>query len=391
MPMNMSDEQEPYNVETLVDEEVPQAEERPGFFARRRMKRQLKLSMRRQKQQKSLRGRRKGEKSKSSVWGAMSSLITMLLIVVLLIAGLWLATIQLFDVKNDVNVETLFKVEPGDNLNVIANRLEQQELVSSQDLYRLMVSYENNDRRLKAGEYKIPPNATMRDIMNIFVGGQSIQHKLTFAEGLTISQIIDKIKVAPLLKGQISIEPAEGSLMPETYLFESGMSRDAFIIQMQQAQTKFLANLWETRAKDLPLENMEEVVILASIVEKETGVASERPEVAAVFINRLNKKMRLQSDPTIIYGITLGKYKLDHGIRESEKNRKTGYNTYNIDRLPPTPIANPGRASILAVLNPAKVDYLYFVADGTGGHAFTNNYKAHQKNVRDLRAREKAN
>ncbi|MBL1240849.1 MAG: endolytic transglycosylase MltG [OCS116 cluster bacterium] len=354
------------------------------------MQRQLKLTIKKQKKQKPLREQRKVEKPKSSVWGALSSLITMMVIIVLLVAGGWLATVQLFEVKNDTNVETLFKVQSGDNLNVIAQRLEQQELISSQDLYRLLVSYEGNDTRLKAGEYKIPPNATMRDIMNIFVGGQSIQHKLTFAEGLTTGQIMDKIKIAPLLTGQVAETPVEGSLMPETYLFESGTARAEIIAQMQAAQKKFLTNLWETRDKDLPLENMEEVVILASIVEKETGVASERPEVAAVFVNRIKKKMKLQSDPTIIYGITLGKYKLDRQLKKSEIKAKTPYNTYVIERLPPTPIANPGRASILAVLNPAKVDYLYFVADGTGGHVFANNYKAHQKNVKALRARQKA-
>lgn len=386
----MSDEQEFYNVDTLVDEAVPQADERPGYFARRKMQRQLKLTIKKQKKQKPLREQRKVEKPKSSVWGALSSLITMMVIIVLLVAGGWLATVQLFEVKNDTNVETLFKVQSGDNLNVIAQRLEQQELISSQDLYRLLVSYEGNDTRLKAGEYKIPPNATMRDIMNIFVGGQSIQHKLTFAEGLTTGQIMDKIKIAPLLTGQVAETPVEGSLMPETYLFESGTARAEIIAQMQAAQKKFLTNLWETRDKDLPLANIEEVVILASIVEKETGVASERPEVAAVFVNRIKKKMKLQSDPTIIYGITLGKYKLDRQLKKSEIKAKTPYNTYVIERLPPTPIANPGRASILAVLNPAKVDYLYFVADGTGGHVFANNYKAHQKNVKALRARQKA-
>lgn len=295
-----------------------------------------------------------------------------------------------FEVKSETVEETLFKVASGDNLSVISERLEQQNLVSSQMLYRWLVTLEGNDTRLKAGEYLIPANASMRDIMNIFVGGQSIQHKLTFAEGLTTGQILDKLKIAPLLIGEIALQPLEGSLMPETYLFESGADRNEIIAQMQDAQKKFLANLWATRAEDLPLASIEEVVILASIVEKETGVASERPEVAAVFINRIKRKMKLQSDPTIIYGITLGKYKLDRQLKKSEIAAKTDYNTYQIDRLPPTPIANPGRASILAVLNPANVDYLYFVADGTGGHAFANNYKAHQKNVKDLRAREKA-
>lgn len=388
----MSDQQDFYNTENQADDELQanSVDERPGFFARRKMKRQLKLALKQKKQQKPLREQQKKNKPKSSVWGALSSFITMVLIIVLMVAGASVATMQMFDVKNKQSQEALFKVQSGDGLNVISQRLEERELVSNQMLYRWLVSFEGNDTRLKAGEYKIPPHASMRDIMNIFVGGQSIQHKLTFAEGLTTGQILTKIKIAPLLSGKIEESPIEGSLMPETYLFESGTDRNLIISQMQDAQKKFIANLWETRDKDLPLENMDEVIILASIVEKETGVASERPEVAAVFVNRIKKKMKLQSDPTIIYGITLGKYKLDRQLKKSEIKAKTPYNTYTIDRLPPTPIANPGRASILAVLNPAKVDYLYFVADGTGGHAFAKSYKAHQKNVKDLRAREKA-
>ncbi|MGL1922575.1 MAG: endolytic transglycosylase MltG [Hyphomicrobiales bacterium] len=380
----MSDEQNPYDVEPQLEQE------RPGYFARRKMQRQLRVKIKKEKRQKPLREKRKVEKPKSTVWGAMSSLITLFLVVVLLIAGTWLGITQTFEVKNDQTQETLFKVAQGDNLNIISRRLEEQKLVSNSTFYSWLVSLEGNDTRLKAGEYNIPANASMRDIMNIFVGGQSIQHKLTFAEGLTTAQILNKIKSAPLLRGEISLSPAEGSLMPETYLFESGTKRDDIINQMAAAQNKFTANLWETRAKDLPLESMEEVLILASIVEKETGVSSERPEVAAVFVNRLKKKMKLQSDPTIIYGITLGKYKLDRQLKKSEIKANTPYNTYTIDRLPPTPIASPGRKAILAVLNPADVDYLYFVADGTGGHAFANNYKLHQKNVKALRAREKA-
>lgn len=380
----MSNDQDIYSVDTQT------AEERPGYFARRKMQRQLALKIKKEKRQKPMREKHKPEKRKSSVWGALSSLITLVLVVTLLVAGAWVATIQLFDVKNEQTQEVLFRVASGDNLSIISKRLEDQELVSSQDLYRLLVSYEGNDTRLKAGEYNIPAHSTMRDIMNIFVEGQSIQHKLTFAEGLTTGQILDKLKIAPLLTGAIDTQPVEGSLMPETYLFESGTSRNAILEQMKQAQSKFIANLWETRAKDLPLASMEEVIILASIVEKETGVASERPEVAAVFINRINKKMRLQSDPTIIYGITLGKYKLDRQLKKSEIKANTAYNTYVIDRLPPTPIANPGRASILAVLNPADVDFIYFVADGTGGHAFAKTLKEHNNNVKKLRAREKA-
>lgn len=380
----MSDEQDIYNVGNQAERE------RPGYFAKRKMQKQLNIKMKKEKRQKPLREKRKKLERKSSVWGALSSLITVFLVIVLLVAGTWLGVTQTFDVKNNQTDQVLFKVASGDNLNVISDRLESQKLISNSTIYAWLVSLEGNDTRLKAGEYNIPGNASMRDIMNIFVGGQSIQHKLTFAEGLTTAQILDRIKEAPLLTGQITSAPAEGSLMPETYLFASGTSREEIIKQMMDAQNKFVANLWDTRAEGLPLESMEEVMILASIVEKETGVSSERAEVAAVFINRLNKKMRLQSDPTIIYGITLGKYKLGRQLKKSEIKANTPYNTYTIDRLPPTPIANPGRAAILAVLNPADNDYIFFVADGTGGHAFAKTLKEHNNNVKKLRAREKA-
>lgn len=369
---------------------IDELRERPSMFANYKMKRQLKLKTKTPKIPKSTKPTSKSKKG-SGLFGALSSLITMFVVLVLIVTGVWLATIQLFEVRNGQQTESLFMVRSGDNLTKISQRLEQDNLVSSQDLYKLLVSWEGNDTRLKAGEYIIPPNATMRDIMNIFVGGQSIQHKITFAEGLTTRQILDKLKIAPLLTGEIKYTPAEGSLMPETYLFENGSSRTAILEEMELSQKRFLANLWDTRAKDLPLKSMEEVVILASIVEKETGVAHERPQVAAVFVNRILQKMRLQSDPTIIYGITKGKYKLDRQLRKSEIKAETAYNTYVIKGLPPTPIANPGKQAILAVLNPADVDFLYFVADGTGGHVFAKTYKQHQKNVKKLRALEKAN
>ncbi len=361
---------------------------RPSYFARRKMQKQLKLKPTKVKLKKSIKMTKKN-KSKPSLLGAISGLFTVFLVLILIVAGVWLGVSQIFETKNSITTETIFKVHSGDNLSKISERLEQEKLISNQDIYKLLVSWQDNDTRLKAGEYKIPPNASMSEIMNIFVDGQSIQRKITFAEGLTTLQIITKLNAAALMTSSVNEKIAEGSLMPETYLFETDVDRNKIIKQMQTAQQKFLENLWESRAPDLPLKSIEEAVILASIVEKETGLAAERPEVAAVFINRLNQKMRLQSDPTIIYGITKGAYKLDRPLRKSEIRAKTEYNTYVIYGLPPTPIANPGKASILAVLNPAKVDYLFFVADGTGGHAFAKTYKEHQKNVKKWRAIEK--
>jgi UPF0755 protein len=212
---------------------------------------------------------------------------------------------------------------------------------------------------------------------------------VTLAEGLTSEQIVQKLLAHPELHGDINDVPPEGSLLPDTYKFGSHDKRQDIIERMQAAQAKFLAKVWESRDPDLPISTPEEAVILASIVEKETSRADERPRIARVFENRLKKKMRLQSDPTIIYGLVGGKGALDHPITQEELDRDTGYNTYKINGLPPTPIGNPGRASIEAVLKPAKTSDLYFVADGTGGHAFAASLEEHNKNVAKWRAIER--
>ena len=202
---------------------------------------------------------------------------------------------------------------------------------------------------------------------------------------MTVLRLVNEDEV---LVGEISLEPTEGALLPETYLFTRGDSRDDIVKRMIEDHIKVVDELWPARADDLPFETKEEAVILASIVEKETGISGERAKVASVFINRLKRPMRLQSDPTIIYGLT-GGAPLGRGIRQSELKKKTPYNTYVIDGLPPTPIANPGRSSIAAVLNPAQTDYLYFVADGTGGHVFASSLREHNRNVAKWRAEEK--
>jgi len=210
------------------------------------------------------------------------------------------------------------------------------------------------------------------------------------AEGLTSQQIVERNQANPDLKGTLTEIPAEGTLLPDTYRFQIGDSRQDIIERMQVGQKKFLAKMWEERDPDIVVQTPEEAVILASIVEKETSRADERPLIASVFQNRLRKKMRLQSDPTIIYGLVGGRGVLDHPIRQDELDRETAYNTYKINGLPPTPIANPGRAAIEAVLKPAKTKDLYFVADGTGGHAFAPSLDDHNKNVAQWRQIERA-
>ncbi|MGV1014861.1 MAG: endolytic transglycosylase MltG, partial [Methyloceanibacter sp.] len=214
-------------------------------------------------------------------------------------------------------------------------------------------------------------------------------HKVTLPEGLTSQQIVARLLAHPELTGEIAEVPPEGSLLPDTYRFGSDDSRKNIIERMQHAQAKFLAKMWEERHPDIMVQTPEEALILASIVEKETGRVDERAHVASVFHNRLKKKMRLQSDPTIIYGLFGGEGMRDHPITRADLDRDTPYNTYKINGLPPTPIGNPGRAAIEAVLKPAKSDYLYFCADGTGGHAFAATLVEHNKNVARWRAIER--
>jgi UPF0755 protein len=229
----------------------------------------------------------------------------------------------------------------------------------------------------------------MRQVLDTVVEGKSIEHKVTLAEGLTSYQIVQKLLAHPELKGEITTIPPEGSLLPDTYRFGRNDTRQDIIERMQAAQAKFLAKVWATRDEDIFVTTPEEAMILASIVEKETGRADERPLIASVFENRLKKNMRLQSDPTIIYGLVGGKGALDGPIMQQDLDRQTPYNTYQINGLPPTPIANPGRAAIEAVLRPAKTKDLYFVADGTGGHVFAASLDEHNRNVAKWRVIER--
>ncbi len=242
---------------------------------------------------------------------------------------------------------------------------------------------------LKPGEYAFQKNASLRDVIGTIVEGKVVQHAVTIPEGLTSEQIVSRLTDNDIFAGSVREIPREGTLLPETYKFPRGTTRDQVIQRMQQAQKRVLAEIWERRNPDVPIKSPEQLVVLASIVEKETGKADERSRVAAVFVNRLRQKIKLQSDPTIIYGLVGGKGTLGRPIKRSEIQQPSPYNTYVIDGLPPGPIANPGRASLEAAANPARTRDLFFVADGTGGHAFTETYDQHQKNVAKLRSMEK--
>lgn len=243
---------------------------------------------------------------------------------------------------------------------------------------------------LKSGEYLFSKHASVRNVIETIVEGKVVQHSITIPEGLTSEQIVRRLLESDVLTGNIKDVPREGSLLPESYRFPRGTSRDQVIQRMQRDQRRVLQDIWERRAPELPVRTLEQLVVLASIIEKETGKPEERTRVAAVFVNRLKQRKRLESDPTIVYGLVGGKGSLGHPITKSEKATPTPYNTYMIDGLPPGPIANPGRASLEAAANPARTKEMFFVTDGTGGHVFSETYDQHLRHVARLRAMEKS-
>ncbi len=258
-------------------------------------------------------------------------------------------------------------------------------MIPGAGLFRIGARARGQAQALKAGDYRVPAGSSMEEILALIVSGRAIQIPVTVPEGLTSWEVVELLKTVDTLSGAIAQVPPEGSLAPDTYFVDRGTQRTALLARMAAAQTEILDTAWAARAPDLPLASPEEALILASIIEKETGLAGERGTVASVFVNRLRRGMRLETDPTVIYGITQGQGPLGRGLRRSELVRETPYNTYRIDGLPPTPIANPGRASIEAALNPPDTPYIFFVADGTGGHAFAETLAEHNANVRRWR------
>jgi len=273
-------------------------------------------------------------------------------------------------------------------LHGISVALKDAGVIDNPDLFLWGVRIRRTTALLKAGEYAIPSRASMHDVMDILISGKAIQHKITAAEGLTSDMIAKLINKDEVLKGDPVAVPPEGSLLPETYLFMRGDTREEIIARMKKAQAQLIAKLWAGRDKNLPYTTIEQAITLASIVEKETSIPSERRHIAAIFVNRLRLGMKLQSDPTIIYSLT-GGYPLGRGIRASELARITPYNSYAVAGLPPTPICNPGKDAIIAVLNPGTTNDLYFVASGTGGHYFSATIADQQKHVAELRQRER--
>jgi UPF0755 protein len=320
--------------------------------------------------------------------GAVKAILAFLVILALLAGGAFLWFERAATGPGPLAQNAVVMIEPGTSVATIASRLEAAGAVRDRRIFMAIVRAHDMAGDLKAGEYEIPAGASVIDIVRLLVEGKSILHYLTAPEGRTTKQILALIAADDTLEGDITLTPAEGELLPETYAFTRGETRDGVIADMMKAQDDVMAALWDGRANDLPFSSQAEAITLASIVEKETGVAEERARIAAVFINRLRRGMRLQSDPTIIYGLTQGE-PLGRGLRQSELERATPYNTYVIAGLPPTPIANPGRAAIEAVLNPADTDDLFFVADGSGGHAFAPTLEEHNRNVAKWRQIER--
>lgn len=365
-----------------------------------------------------------------------SNVLTFLVVGIFLLGGVILWGQSEYNAQGPLDEQICLRVERGASMREISRRLENEGAVSSGSIFRIGADYTDKTSRLKAGSWLIPQQASMSDIADIITrGGASTcgtevvyrigvtrsqiqvreldpatnryvekaefnpaedetpaeftevreksdtRYRIAIAEGVTSWQIVEGLKAVDVLNGEIAEVPPEGSLAPDSYEVTQGGTRNEVVERMRKAQDALLAAAWENRADGIPLNNPFEALILASIIEKETGLAEERRQVASVFTNRLNKGMKLQTDPTVIYGITEGQGVLGRGLRQSELRKETPWNTYVIDGLPPTPIANPGRASLEAAVNPDTTDYIFFVADGTGGHAFAETLEEHNRNV----------
>lgn len=365
-----------------------------------------------------------------------SNFLTLLIVVLVAMAGAIAWAKHEFSGPGSSEVAQCVQIAPGASLNAVSQQLAAQGAVSSAYIFRAGADYMDKARDLKFGSYLVQPGASMEDIVGVITAGgpstcgtevilrvgvrensvllrdmnpetgafdemarydpgtedrpeaiavaeqkPDARLRITVAEGVTSWQIVEALRQVDFLSGEVEEVPAEGSLAPDTYEIEKDSPRAALLAEMSRRQAAILAAEWDARPFGLPYDTPQEALIMASIVEKETGQPEERPQVASVFVNRMQQGMRLETDPTVIYGITRGEGVLDRGLRRSELNTTTPYNTYRIDGLPPTPIANPGRAAIRAALNPAETDYIFFVADGTGGHAFARTLDEHNANV----------
>jgi UPF0755 protein len=333
---------------------------------------------------------RRSERARNPFVVVGNAIITLLLVLMLGAAGAYTYGKQKIEAQGPLQEDKVVNIPARAGMTDIADILQREGVIDNNRWAFIGSVFALKARsELKPGEYLFQKNASLRDVIGTIVEGKVVQHAVTVPEGLTSEQIVARLSENDIFSGSVREQPREGTLLPETYKFPRGTPREQVVARMQQAQKRVLTEIWERRSPDIPIRTPEQLVTLASIVEKETGKADERSRVAAVFVNRLRQKIKLQSDPTIIYGLVGGKGTLGRPIRRSEIQQPSPYNTYVVDGLPPGPIANPGRASLEAAANPARTRDLFFVADGTGGHAFSDTYDQHQKNVAKLRAMEK--
>ncbi len=316
---------------------------------------------------------------------AGNAVFTIILVVAIAVGLAYSFGKHKFEVAGPLDREKIVNIPRGLGLREIADLLARESVIDQPWVFIGGVLVLKAREDLKYGEYKFGKQITLREAIETIVEGKVVQHAFTIPEGLTSEQIVTRLAEVEFLAGNIREIPKEGTLLPETYNFPRGTTREQAIQRMQQAHARVLKEFWERRSNEVPVSSPEHLVTLASIVEKETGKADERSRVAAVFVNRIRQKMKLQSDPTIIYGLVGGKGTLGRPIVRSEIDQPTPYNTYVITGLPPGPIANPGRASLDATANPSRTKDLFFVADGSGGHAFAENLQQHQQNVAKLR------
>lgn len=319
------------------------------------------------------------ERKERPLTNFLSGLLSFIAIFAACLAGLFLLAERQIYAPGPLENDKVVLVR-GSTSEVI-DRLEREGVVDKAFLLTLYWQLTGRASQIKGGEYQFKKQASLDQVTTTLIEGKTIKHSLTIAEGKTSQEIIELLLADSNLAGEIKDIPKEGTLLPETYKFDFGMARSKLIDHMTQEQMKLVREIWAKRDPDLPLASPQDLVILASIVEKETGKADERPRVAGVFVNRLLKKMRLESDPTVVYGLVGGKGSLGRGLTKAELEQSTPYNTYTLPGLPAGPITNPGRAALEAVANPSRTKDLFFVADGTGGHVFAETYEQHLKNV----------
>ncbi len=285
------------------------------------------------------------------------------------------------DQPGPLSAPTVVYLPRGTGLVGIASRLADEGVIDPPLFLEIAARLAGRDRRLQAGEYRFTPGMSPNQVLALLESGKTVEHPITVAEGLTVAQVYDMLRASDILAGDLPPMPPEGSFLAETYLVPRDEPRIRLVERMERAMRDTVAELWRGRAAGLPLENPEQMVVLASLIQRETSIPSEYREIAAVFFNRLAKGMRLQTDPTVIYALTHGTGPLGRPLTRTDLQIDSPYNTYRVGGLPPGPIANPGRAALEAAVHPAKVDYLYFVADGSGGHAFARTLAEHNRNV----------